>query len=78
MADILPPDGDLRRAIIISKANQLGLDLTAEVVEHIAESLTSNVRQLEGAVKMIVAYRDILNQHITIESVAKILQVFTK
>ena len=48
------------------------------VVEHIAERLTSNIRQLEGAVKMIVAYRDILNQHITIESVAKILQVFTK
>jgi len=73
---ILPPDGDLRRALINSKATQLGLYLPDEAVEHIAENLTLNVRQLEGAVKKIVAYRDILNQRITIESVAKILQAF--
>ena len=78
VADIQPPDDDLRRAIIQSKANQHGITLPDEVIEYIAENLISNIFQLEGAVKTIVASRDILNEDITVESATKRLNFFSR
>jgi len=72
--DIQPPDDALRVAIIRKKAEQLGVVFADDVTNYIAENLTSNVRQLEGAVKMIVAYRDIMDDDITVMSVAKHLK----
>ena len=69
LADIQPPDEVLRIAIIRNKAEQLGVILPDDVTFYIAENLDSNVRQLEGAVKMIIAYRDIMNDDITVETV---------
>ena len=69
MADIQPPDEALRVAIIKNKAAQLGVLLPDDVVSYISDNLYSNVRQLEGAVKMIIAYRDLINDDITVESV---------
>ena len=69
MADIQPPDDDLRVAIVRNKATQLGVVLPDPVAFYIAENLTSNVRQLEGAVKMLIAYRDIMDDDITVDSV---------
>ena len=73
-ADIQPPDDALRVAIIRNKAEQLGVVFADDVTNYIAENLTSNVRQLEGAVKMLVAYRDIMDDEITVTSVAKHLK----
>ena len=69
MADIKPPDDALRIAIIKNKAEQLGVLLPEDVIDYIADNLNSNIRQLEGAVKMIIAYRDIMDDDITVESV---------
>ena len=69
MADIKPPDDALRVAIIMNKAEQLGVILPDDVTSYIADNLNSNIRQLEGAVKMIIAYRDIMDDDITVESV---------
>ena len=69
MADIKPPDDALRVAIIRNKAEQLGVILPDDVTNYIADNLSSNIRQLEGAVKMIIAYRDIMDDDITVESV---------
>ena len=69
LADIQPPDDALRVAIIKNKAVQLGVVLPDDVTSYIADNLDSNVRQLEGAVKMIIAYRDLMNDEITIDSV---------
>jgi len=69
IADIQPPDEVLRVAIIRNKAEQLGVVLPDDVTNYIADNLDSNVRQLEGAVKMIIAYRDIMDDDITVESV---------
>jgi len=69
LADIQPPDEVLRRAIIKSKAEQLGTILPDDVINYIADSLDSSVRQLEGAVKMIIAYRDLMDEDITVEKV---------
>jgi len=69
LADISPPDEALRVAIIKNKAAQLGVLLPADVVSYISDNLYSNVRQLEGAVKMIIAYRDLINDDITVDNV---------
>jgi len=74
IADIQPPDEDLRVAIIRNKAEQLGVVLPDDVTNYIADNLDSNVRQLEGAVKMIIAYRDIMNDDITVENVKERLK----
>ncbi|MDR0491039.1 MAG: chromosomal replication initiator protein DnaA [Oscillospiraceae bacterium] len=69
LADINPPDDALRVAIIRNKAEHLGVILPDDVIDYIANNLTSNIRQLEGAVKMIIAYRDIMNDDITVATV---------
>ncbi|HIS96869.1 MAG TPA: chromosomal replication initiator protein DnaA [Candidatus Scatomorpha pullistercoris] len=74
MADVQPPDIETRVAIIRSKANQLGMQLTPEVENYIAENITSNVRQLEGVVKRLTAYREILNDNISISSVKRAIK----
>jgi len=74
LADIQPPDDALRVAIIRNKSQQLGVILPEDVIDYIAENLNSNVRQLEGAVKMIIAYRDIMNDDITVPNVTKHLK----
>ena len=74
MADIEPPDFETRMAIIRNKAGQLGLILTDEAVEYIAENITANIRQLEGVIKRLTAYREILADVITIDSVKRAIK----
>ena len=61
LADIQPPDYETRMAIIKTKAMSLGLELPDDVCNYIAVNVTSNVRQIEGTVKKIMAYRDLNN-----------------
>jgi len=60
-ADVGPPDYETRTAIIQSKALELGVALPTDVTTYIAESVTANIRQLEGAVKKLTAYRELLD-----------------
>ena len=55
MADINPPDFELRAAIVKKKVEKVGIEFPEEVINYVAENLTDNVRQLEGAVKRIGA-----------------------
>lgn len=74
MADIQPPDYETRMAIISLKANRLGLDLPQSLKQIIANNVTSNVRQIEGTVKKILAYRDLLSSEITQDTVEKAIK----
>lgn len=74
MADIQPPDLETRMAIIRNKGQGLGLILSDEVVEYIAENITANIRQIEGVVHRLTAYRDIMNDSITINSVKRAIK----
>ena len=56
-ADVQPPDFETRVAIVKRKAELLHLDLPEDVAEFIANHLKNNIRQLEGAVKKLDAYR---------------------
>ena len=71
MADIQPPDLETRMAIIRNKATQLGLLLSDDVVLYIAENITSNIRQIEGVIRRLTAYKEILDDTITIDSIKR-------
>ena len=68
LADIQPPDLELRIAIIKNKAEQIGITLSEEVLTFLAENLRSNVRQIEGAIKKLGAKYFVEGNDITIES----------
>ena len=68
MADIQPPDLETRMAIARNKAAQLGLILSDEAVGYIANTITANVRQLEGVIKRLTAFKELLGEQVTIET----------
>ncbi|MCL2004118.1 MAG: chromosomal replication initiator protein DnaA [Oscillospiraceae bacterium] len=67
-ADIKAPDFETRRAIVQSKAQSLGIPLTLEVAEHLAQTITSNVRQLEGAVKKLLASHNLMSKPVDLDT----------
>ena len=70
-ADINPPDYETRMAIIQNKARQLGLNLSEDVCNYIAINITNNVRQIEGTVKKILAYRDLNNMPLDLPNISR-------
>ncbi len=74
MADIQPPDLETRMAITRNKAALLGLILSDDAVEYIATNITANIRQIEGVIKRLTAYKEILNDVITIDSVKRAIE----
>jgi len=59
LADIQPPDYETRLAILRSKIEEEYFTFDEEIVEYVANNIKSNVRDLEGAVKRILAYAGI-------------------
>lgn len=74
LADIQKPDYETRTAIIKNKAAQLGMPLEDDVVDYIATNMTANVRQIEGAVKKVRAYRDLMGGNVTVQNVSKAIK----
>ena len=71
LADVQPPDYETRLAIIKTKAIRLGMDLPDAVLEYIAENVTANVRQIEGTVNKILAFRDLMDDSINVNTVSR-------
>ena len=71
LADVQPPDYETRMAIIKNKAKSLGLQLGDDVCNYIAINVTNNVRQIEGTVKKILAYRDLNNMPLDLPNVSR-------
>lgn len=61
IADVQPPDYETRVAILRRKAELLDISLPDDVTEYIANRLKTNIRQLEGTVKKIKAYKLLAN-----------------
>ncbi len=56
LADIQPPDLEMRIAILRAKAESLGAPVPAAILDYIARKVQSNIRELEGALNRIIAY----------------------
>ena len=74
VADINAPDYETRVAILRKKAADDALVLDDDVIEFIAHSCTSSVRELEGAVIKLLAYSSLKNQEITLSLAEKALR----
>ena len=66
VAEVEAPCIDTRKAIVSNKAAGRGVDLPEEVAQFLAERVTSNIRELEGAVIKVVGFSAITDQPITL------------
>ena len=78
LADVQPPDLETRTAIIRTKAAQFGMILSEDVIQYIAENITSNVRQLEGTMNKILAYRDLIGREMDADAAHRAVEDFMK
>ncbi len=74
VADIQPSTYELRLGILEAKRKQLNATVPNAVLEFLALKVTSNIRELEGALNRIVAHSDVAKQAITLESTQEVLQ----
>ena len=69
-----PPEQEMRVAIILKKAENLNIAISEEVAFFIAKHIRSNVRELEGALKSVVAYARFSGKDISLESAKEALK----
>ena len=75
VADIHPTDFDLRIGILNNKAKQLGVELPTKVAEFLAQKITSNIRELEGALRRVIAHSQLLSdKEITLDMTQDVLK----
>ena len=73
VADIHATTYELRLGILESKTEQLGAEVPPKVIEFLAHKITSNVRELEGALNRVVAHAQLVGRAITLESTQEVL-----
>jgi chromosomal replication initiator protein len=71
---IEPPEQEMRVAIILKKAEAVSLRLSEEVAFFIAKHIRSNVRELEGALKSVIAYSRFNGRDITLDTAKEALK----
>ncbi len=74
--DIQPPDFDTKLAILKNKAREINLEVDDQIFYLICESVNSNVRELEGALNRIAAYKSLVNREITLELAEEALKSY--
>jgi chromosomal replication initiator protein len=73
VADIHPTTYELRLGILEAKAEQLGQIVPNKVLEFLAHKISSNVRELEGALQRVIAHAQLIGKNITLESTQSVL-----
>lgn len=73
VADIHPTDYELRLGILQAKGEQIGAEIPDKVLEFLAHKITSNVRELEGALNRIVAHTTLVGRPVTLETTQEVL-----
>lgn len=77
IVDISSPDFETRMAILSQKCEEKQIFISPEVLQYIASTLQSNVRELEGALNKIVANHQLHDTPITLEGTKILLNSFT-
>ncbi|MDR3518616.1 MAG: chromosomal replication initiator protein DnaA [Azospirillaceae bacterium] len=73
VADIHPTTYELRLGILQAKAETMAVAIPDKVMEFLAYKITSNVRELEGALNRIVAHSELVGRSISLESTQEVL-----
>lgn len=74
VADIQPPDLETRVAILQKKAEAMDLRLPYEIIEFLAERVSRNVRQMEGALTRVAGYAALVKGRLDINSIENLLK----
>lgn len=74
MVKIEAPDYETRQQIIRTKAQDLQLSLNEEIVDFLSSILCDNVRQIEGGLRTIRAFRDLSGMKLTLPNIAQTIQ----
>ena len=77
-ADLQIPSIETRIAILEMKMYQEGIELPKEVIEYLAYSITTNVRELEGALISLIAQSALNKKAITLDLAKKMIDKFVK
>jgi chromosomal replication initiator protein len=73
VADLHPTTYELRLGILQAKAEASGAQVPGKVLEFLAHKITSNIRELEGALNRIIAQTQLVGRVITLESAHELL-----
>jgi chromosomal replication initiator protein len=74
IADIQPPDVETKQAILKMKAEKNRINLPEEVIQFLSNSITSNVRELEGFLIRLGAYASLTATPITLDLAREVLK----
>ncbi len=74
IADLQPPDVETRIAILRKKSEDDGVSLPEDVVQFLATTMKSNIRELEGSLVRLGAYASLTGQTITLEMAKTVLR----
>lgn len=66
-ADIQPPELEMRIAILKNKAEDYGMMISTEILEYLANNITSNIRELEGSLIKLLASASLNSKEITLD-----------
>lgn len=75
IADVQPPTFELRIAIIKKKADSMGLEISNEIVEYLAERLHNNIRTIEGVLKKLYAITSFTSVEVTKEKIDEVISI---
>ena len=73
VAEIHSTTYELRLGILQSKAEQMAVEIPVKVLEFLAHRISSNVRELEGALNRLVAYANLVGRPITLDGAQDVL-----
>lgn len=71
--ELFRPDYDMRVKVLTRKAEQDGLELSPEVVEYIAQNVTSSFRELEGIVVSLMAHATVENREVDLQLATEVI-----
>jgi chromosomal replication initiator protein len=75
-AELQTPDSETRKAILRSKSYKDGIEMPEEIISHLAQNITNNIRELEGARISLVAQASLNKKDITIELAKQMIDKF--
>ena len=78
VADLHSTTYELRISILEAKAARAGVDVPVKVLEFLAHKITSNVRELEGALNRLVAHANLFGRPVTLETTHEVLHDILK
>lgn len=76
LVDVQPPDLETRIAILQKKASSENIEVNPQILEYIAQRISSNIRELEGALVRVAAFESLSKEPVTMSMAEMLLKDF--